>query len=46
MKKIILIVLLLVNLSVSLGGCLVAVEDRDRGGHRGEHREGHEERRY
>ncbi len=51
MKKIIISEMILVIMSVFLGGCFIAVEDYDRGGHgrdrdRGErHEEHHGERR-
>jgi hypothetical protein len=51
MKKIIMAVMVLVIMSVFLGGCFIGFEDHDRGGHRGgedrgeRHEERHEERR-
>ncbi len=53
MKRIIMSGMILIIMSVFLGGCFVAVEDHGRGGHRGdrdrerhEERHEHEERRY
>lgn len=48
MKKIILLALVIATLSVSLGGCFIAVEDHEGRRHGGgrDHGERHEERRY